>query len=502
MKNLVASTKRRIDPLSIYLKPESLIDNFKVKIMSSGSCFAVATSDHFQRLGINSYFDLRTCFRFSARSFADYFQYLNSTAPDKLSQRLYLSGVAPYQLLRSTAHAEIVESPENNMKLCAEIQSADEQFISNLQAADIVIFTLGTSIYLRTKDSQQVMNTNEGFSRESYEIVTPETAELNSDIRFIVENICKLAKSTARIFFTVSPQRYSWVPMGDFRNGRPPLSGDDSAIPNDGLVNNCYDKSRMRVLLQDAITAFSKTYSNISYFPSYEIVMDELRHLENFGVKEADYGHVSQDTSSHVINRFLNAYMSEEMKGFIEAFRKDESLLDQRFSYQNTHDYAHTIQRYMQLIAEYSRLYIPQMYQNKIRVSIDKYLSKLDRETAARMLMLKTDLLEKSASPFSKGINVKCSEIAKLDRTVPIYMFGTGETAEEILKHSVILLLNFKGFVHSGLGTVDSYFGFSVKNVEQTIFEPDAVVVIASLGSADIISEILMKLKVKSSQMI
>lgn len=502
MKNLVSSIKRRIDPLSIYIRPEPVIDNFKINIMSSGSCFAIATSDHFQRLGISSFFDLRTCFRFSARSFADYFEYLNSKDADAFLQRLHLSGSAPFQLLRSTAHAEIVESPENSTKLHDEIRSADRQFVENLQAADIVIFTLGTSIYLRTKETHQVMNTNEGFSRDSYEIVTPDTSELTSDIRYIVQSICSMAKPNARIFFTISPQRYSWVPMGDFRNGREAIAGDESPIPNDGLVNNCYDKSRMRVLLQDAITEFSESYPNIRYFPSYEIVMDELRHLENFGIKEADFGHVSQDTSSHVINRFLNIYMSESMKEFIEKFRKEESLLDQRFSYQNTNEYTKTIKKYVGLLADFQSLNIPQMYLNKIRISMDKYSSKLDHKTSEEISLLKKDLMNSTNHIFNQDINYKCQKIEEIDNNTPIYIYGTGDTAEEILRKSVVLKRNLKGFVHSKESSKDNYFGYPVKNIKEASFESNAIIAIASLGSADVIAEVLFKHGIEYSKMI
>ncbi len=502
MKNLVSPTKRRIDPLSIYIKPESLIDNFKVKIMSSGSCFASATSEHFQQLGISSYFDVRTCFRFSARSFADYFSYLQSEEPNKIESRLYTSGVEPYQLIRSTIHAEIADTPQNKSRICDEIRKVDEAFIHNLKTADIVIFTLGTSIYLRSNATKQVMNTNEGFVKNSYEIVTPDSQELNTDICSIVENICKLSKESARVFFTVSPQRYSWVPMGDFRNGRDEISGDDAPIPNDGLVNNCYDKSRMRVLLQDAIVDFAKVYPKIKYFPSYEMVMDELRHLENFGIRDGDFGHVSPDTSSHVINRFLNAYLSTPMQEFLEKYKKDESMLLHRFLYHNTTDYTDTIKKHMELLESYRSLHIPMQYVNKVRASIDNHYKKLDSNTAAKALQLKDELMHLVDQNVGVAIREKCKAIDKLDDQTLIFIYGTGETAEEILKNSTALRKRLGGFIQSARKSFDTYYGYSVSNIDEIQISADAKYVVASLGSADKIIENLKNKGVAITQII
>lgn len=501
MKNLTSTMKRRLDPLAINIPSEDLIANFNVKIMSSGSCFAIATSEHFSSLGVSSYFNLKTCFRFSARSFADYFEYLNSDDPLKIENKLHSSDHEKDTLIRSTIHAEIVETITNKNKLINEIKNLDNQFIEEIKKSDIIIFTLGTAIYIKENFTGRVLSTHEGFEKGSYSIVTPSAAELTSDIDYIVENICRLAKTTAKVFFTISPQRYSWQPIGDFRNGLEDSMNRYSAIPYDGIVNNCYDKSRLRVTLQDIIERKSDRYNNIRYFPSYEIVLDELRHLENFGIRDGDFGHVSKDTSSHVINRFLNAYMSETMKDFTEQIRKIESDISSRFSYKDISSYEGKIKKIIKLIADNQQIKPPVLYANIVRVAIEKWKHKIPSEIQANLETQLTNLY-KNAYPEIRSIQEKVNDINKIDDLTPVYIFGTGETAELIMKNSAVLQKNLQAFLLSNPPMAPNYFGRPVFKYDQAGIPDGSVIVIASLGSGDAIVKLIRESSVKPALII
>lgn len=501
MKNLTSTMKRRLDPLAINIPPEELILNFNIKIMSSGSCFAIVTAEHLGSLGISSYFNLKTCFRFSARSFADYFEYLNSNDPFKIENKLHSSGSGDNALIRSTVHAEVVENTKNKDHLINEIIKLDDEFIEQIKKSDIIIFTLGTAIYIKENSTGRVLGTHEGFERGNYSIVTPSAVELSSDIDSIVENICKIAKVNSKIFFTISPQRYSWQPIGDFRDGLKGTENSSSAIPYDGIVNNCYDKSRLRVTLQDVIERKSGKYNNIRYFPSYEIVLDELRHLENFGIRDGDFGHVSKDTSSHVINRFLNAYMSESMKNFTAEFKKIESDLNSRFSYKDVDEYAQKIKKIISIIADNQHIKPPSLYVNMIRTAIAKWKFKVHSDTQNSLESQLSDLY-KNHYPKVGSVEEKVRNINEMDDQTPVYIFGIGETAELIMRISSIMRKNMKAFIQSSSPITPVYFGLPVVKYDEADIPDGSVIVIASQGSGDTILNLIRTSGIKPSQII
>ncbi len=488
MKEIVSSNKRRISPISIYLREQPIIDSFKIKVMSSGSCFASAISEQFSELGIYSFFDTKTCCRFSAASFADYFRYLSNDKIDKVEERLHISGSSGTQLIRSTSHAELCEHVSNRQKIIDTINKTNKEFTYNLKTADIIIFTLGTTRYLRDKNTGQILNTQEGLDKNDYEIVIPTTEDLLSDIKFIITSIYQLAKPTAKIFLTVSPQRYSWEPIGDFKDGRDNTLNDFSSIPYDGIVNNCYDKSRLRVNLQEAIEELQHVMSNIFYFPSYEIVIEELRHLENFGIKENDYGHVSKDTSSYVVNRFLNAYMSEPMKIFIDSFKKNQPHLEHRFYHKNSEEFVSLIEQYSSLLSEFSALEIPSIFYKKIESAIEKYKKNMDQCNYDRLINIKKNV-ETNFNVNTIDIDKKCRQIDKIDNDAIVFIYGVGITAEYLLQNSMLLKKNVQGFLQSQPYTADYYFGHRVYEIGTVDIPINSVIVIASMGSFDKIRE-------------
>ncbi len=89
----------------------------------------------------------------------------------------------------------------------------------------------------------------------------------------------------ARIIFTVSPVRH-W---------------------KDGAVNNQLSKS----ILLLAIHRLMKKHSSISYFPAYEIFMDELRDYRFYA---ADMLHPSETGSEYVWERFCDSWLDEPSK--------------------------------------------------------------------------------------------------------------------------------------------------------------------------------------------
>jgi len=117
--------------------------------------------------------------------------------------------------------------------------------------------------------------------------------ELNKDLLKINRNL--------NIIVTVSPVRHV----------------------RDGLENNAYSKSLLRVACQEMVN----THINVHYFPSYEIMVDDLRDYRFYG---ADLIHPNQMAEDYIWELFKKAFMTSEDQLILERWDKLKKALDHR----------------------------------------------------------------------------------------------------------------------------------------------------------------------------
>lgn len=185
-----------------------------------------------------------------------------------------------------------------------------EEFLENANRAlkeareffldtDKLIITLGTSWCFRHKDkditvSNCLKRPSEEFIRERLSV--EETAAALSRIRELTD---------ARIILTVSPIRHF----------------------KDGAHGNQLSKATLLLGIEEFLAGCPVDLSMnprypAEYFPSYEIVMDELRDYRFYA---EDMCHPSQQTVSHIRERFLDWALPDEeqdiLKENIRTFR-------------------------------------------------------------------------------------------------------------------------------------------------------------------------------------
>ncbi|WP_370090519.1 GSCFA domain-containing protein [Ekhidna sp.] len=159
-----------------------------------------------------------------------------------------------------------------------------------------LIITLGTSIVYELKDSSIVANCHKvpssSFSKRflNHNEIMERFNKLYSYLR--------AANSELNIIFTVSPVRHV----------------------RDGLVEN----NRSKAILIDAVHEIVEPYENVSYFPSFEIVMDELRDYRFF---KPDMIHPSDQAILYVWKRFVETYFDNESKAFLDDWEKLKSAI-------------------------------------------------------------------------------------------------------------------------------------------------------------------------------
>src|SRR5690554_5763773 len=170
-------------------------------------------------------------------------------------------------------HSEFSSTDKN--ELLEQLNQTLSETRIVLEKSTHIIVTLGTSwVYRYSQTGKIVANCHKVPQKEfSKELLSSE------QITKSLERIISLFQDK-KIIFTISPVRHI----------------------KDGFFENNVSKSNLFVALQEVLS------ENVNYFPSYEIVMDELRDYRFFS---EDMLHPNQIAIDYIWERFSKHYLSE-----------------------------------------------------------------------------------------------------------------------------------------------------------------------------------------------
>ncbi len=202
------------------------------------------------------------------------------------------------------AHSSLSD-PERE-KLIARLNNETEQTRKYIKEATHIIITPGTSwVYRRVENNKAVANCHKlpqvNFTKEISKV-----AELEEAMNTIVTQILVL-NPEAQIIFTISPVRHL----------------------KDGLVENQLSKSLLFVAVHNILVRHKLT----SYFPSYEILMDELRDYRFYS---EDMLHPSKVGIDYIWENFVTYWFSSEAILTLKQIDNIQKGLSHRPFYQNS----------------------------------------------------------------------------------------------------------------------------------------------------------------------
>ncbi len=147
-----------------------------------------------------------------------------------------------------------------------------------LRKTKILILTLGTANAFYLKDSNQIVNNCHKMPGSHFDKKMLSVAEVYQALSGVFERLPEM-----QILLTVSPVRHI----------------------RDGLVTN--QRSKSTLLL--AARQLADDHENVYYFPSYEIMVDELRDYRFY---KDDLIHPSDWAVDYIWERFKTAFFDEE----------------------------------------------------------------------------------------------------------------------------------------------------------------------------------------------
>lgn len=175
-------------------------------------------------------------------------------------------------------------------ELLSKLNAILHQFRIQLKEATHIVITYGTSwVYRNVTSNQIVANCHKvpqnQFTKELLSVEVTQTS---------IQNTVKLIQdlnTNCHFIFTISPVRHS----------------------KDGFVENQRSKSNLIVALHDFLNTEHRK-PNTEYFPSYEIMMDELRDYRFYA---EDMLHPSQSAVDYIWIKFFENFVAETEFGLM-----------------------------------------------------------------------------------------------------------------------------------------------------------------------------------------
>jgi hypothetical protein len=268
--------------------------DYNAKIVSLGSCFAVNMADKF-----------------------DYFKFENSCNPFGILfhplaiEKLIDFAVSGKQFTEKDVffhnehwhcfdgHSDLSDSSQS--ALIANLNSIVTATKVQLQVASHIIITYGTSWVYRNRQTNEIVANCHKVPQAAFtkEILSIETS--GKVIRNTLDLVQKI-NPNVNFIFTVSPVRHL----------------------KDGFVENQLSKAHLISAIHKTINDKPKT---INYFPSYEIMMDELRDYRFYA---EDMIHPNQIAIDYIWQRFSESSISEESHSIMKEIETIQKGLQHR----------------------------------------------------------------------------------------------------------------------------------------------------------------------------
>ena len=166
-----------------------------------------------------------------------------------------------------------------------------------------IIVTLGTAWVYKNIELDEIVANCHKVPQKQFEKELLSIKDINENLKSLVSNISKI-NSEASIIFTVSPVRHL----------------------KDGFVENQQSKAHLISAIHKLLSAQIKE-KNISYYPSYEIMMDELRDYRFYA---EDMIHPSQTAINYIWEKVKQNWISEKSYGIMDEVESIQKGLNHK----------------------------------------------------------------------------------------------------------------------------------------------------------------------------
>lgn len=171
-----------------------------------------------------------------------------------------------------------------------------------LKTTDFLIITFGTAWVYEKKETGTIVSNCHKVPASEFKRFRLGVSEITETYRELLEQIWKI-NPAMKVIFTVSPIRH-W---------------------KDGAIENQVSKATLLLSVDRLITGFGNRVCG--YFPSYEIMMDELRDYRFYA---EDMLHLSPVATNYIFDRFSKVILTKESDTVSKSVLKIRKAFEHR----------------------------------------------------------------------------------------------------------------------------------------------------------------------------
>ena len=194
-----------------------------------------------------------------------------------------------------------------------------------LQSAKVLVITLGSAYAYRHRGTNQIVGNCHKVPVDQFVKELLHQDQILISLQQLIYKL-QIFNRNLKIVFTVSPVRHT----------------------KDTLILNQVSKSTLRLVSH----RLEEKYKHISYFPAYEIVIDELRDYRFY---EKDLIHPNKLATDHIFQVFAKIYLDKSFEAFEKEWTSILQMIHHRPMYGLTPSYKNllrTIEKKLLAIAD------------------------------------------------------------------------------------------------------------------------------------------------------
>ncbi len=264
-------------------KAKNPID-YHAKVVSIGSCFSENIHQKLQYAKLSSICNpLGILFHSSA---------IETLLTHAVNKKVYTENEVFFHQERwHCFDAHSIASNPDKKKLLEYLNNAIQETHQAIKEATHLNITLGTAWVYRHIATDAIVANCHKIPQKQFLKELRTVTEITEDLAAIIDMVRSI-NPRVEFLFTLSPVRHL----------------------KDGFVENAQSKAHLLAAIHQVVNT-----TNTSYFPSYEILMDELRDYRFYA---SDMVHPNETAIGYIWERFRESWVSEEAQKTLETVEK------------------------------------------------------------------------------------------------------------------------------------------------------------------------------------
>lgn len=182
-----------------------------------------------------------------------------------------------------------------------QIQNTWSSVPEHLANTKWLFITLGTATVYRYLETGETIANCQKVPASAFEKKSLSLEEITDSLHHLFAQLWERSPDL-QVILTVSPVRHI----------------------KDGMASNSYSKALLRVAVENLAATHP---TQVTYFPSYELLMDDLRDYRFYG---EDMIHPNETAKSYIWQRFIETHLDEHAQQFVKSWHSIAMAINHR----------------------------------------------------------------------------------------------------------------------------------------------------------------------------